>query len=66
MELWEHFRFVYYKCQCILNYVYFLLYEYFLLFCLIEHHVLQEIVVWELVLGFPLECIEHMTTKLCH
>jgi hypothetical protein len=28
MELWEHLGFVYYKCQCILNYAYFTLYIY--------------------------------------
>jgi hypothetical protein len=32
----------------------------------IKHHVLQEVVVWELVFLFFLECIEHMMIEFFH
>jgi hypothetical protein len=48
MKLWKHLGFIYYKCQCIWNHVHFLLYEHYVVFYLIEHDALQE-VVWQLV-----------------
>jgi len=40
MELWECLGFFYYKCQCILNYVYFPLYQHYVIFYLVEQNVL--------------------------